>query len=511
MSFEDVSQAMNKLVATVTDVYRGYWQYAMVETIFCGLLIGEPVLLIGSHGVMKTSMANFVGTLFDKPVATIKNKVHSRNSLEKWLEDLASQLKIDPEKLTKNLIDGIDTQYEQTTDDLTVTIEIDLVKYSLAEKLAKPARKPIKVFTMQVNDQMDPEDLLGYGVDHPTLLGLKPPHAVKSGRVAGADYVVLDEIFGATRLLSKLHHVLNEKVIDTTVGCVETKPLGIMLCTNPLNDFYQTNLKIINAATTDRYALSARGLPPSSQEILFMSERWKHIKLKKTAPIELIYEARKLVEGVKIPEEYMVFSLGLISHLSRCYFSVSTGTRAEESKDPFEAERDCSLCIYGQNYPCGLANVGKVRTIVRLQQTIKTHALLNMRKEADESDLAFALLHVLPHRLSWNNNEFLAEQGSIFTATKTLVEKYANIFTSQQAQIAKVEGLIKRPNAKDAAELKTAFRDAPIARAILDEVVDMMKESAKKKGDTTTLEALESKLNIENAIKTLKTKHNTAS
>jgi hypothetical protein len=45
-----------------------------------------------------------------------------------------------------------------------------------------------------------------------------------------------------------------------------------------------------------------------------------------------------------------------------------------------------------------------------------------MRKEADESDLAFALLHVLPHRLSWNNNEFLANQGSMFTATKTLVE-----------------------------------------------------------------------------------------
>jgi hypothetical protein len=134
-----------------------------------------------------------------------------------------------------------------------------------------------------------------------------------------------------------------------------------------------------------------------------------------------------------------------------------------------------------------------------------------MRKEADESDLAFALLHVLPHRLSWNNNEFLANQGSMFTATKTLVEKYANIFASQQAQIAKVEGLIKKPNAKEAVELKNAFRDAPIARAILDEVVDMMKESAKKKEDNLTLDVLEPKLNIENALKTLKTKHSPAS
>jgi len=72
----------------------------------------------------------------------------------------------------------------------------------------------------------------------------------------------------------------------------------------------------------------------------------------------------------------MVFCLGLVSHLSRCYFSTSKEKKAEESKDPFEAERDCSLCIFGQNLPCGLANVGKVRTIMRLQQTMKAHARL---------------------------------------------------------------------------------------------------------------------------------------
>jgi hypothetical protein len=74
----------------------------------------------------------------------------------------------------------------------------------------------------------------------------------------------------------------------------------------------------------------------------------------------------------------------------------------------------------------------------------------------------------------------------------------------------KVEELIKKPNAKHATELKITFRDAPVARAILDEIVDMMKESAKKKGDTATLEALESKLNIEDAIKALRSKRNEA-
>jgi len=44
MSFQDVSQALNKLQRTVAEVYRGYYQYTMAETIFCGLLTGEPVL-----------------------------------------------------------------------------------------------------------------------------------------------------------------------------------------------------------------------------------------------------------------------------------------------------------------------------------------------------------------------------------------------------------------------------------------------------------------------------------
>jgi len=119
VSFEDVSQALNKLVAAVTDVYRGYWQHAMVEAVFSGLLMGEPVLLIGSHGVMKTSMANFVGNLFDKPIATVKESFHSRSSLEKYFEDIGSQLKVNPENLTRKPGRRVDVQYEQTGETLT--------------------------------------------------------------------------------------------------------------------------------------------------------------------------------------------------------------------------------------------------------------------------------------------------------------------------------------------------------------------------------------------------------
>ena len=393
MSFEDVSQALNRLQRTVVEVYRGYYQYTMAETIFCGLLTGSPVLLIGSHGTMKSSMASFIGSLFDKPVVIVEESVKSRNSLERFFEDLAGKLKVDPECLMRNLVDGVDVEYEQAGETLNIRVEVNIVKHPQAEKLGETVRKPIEVFSMQVNDQMDPEDILGYGIDHPALLGMKPPHALKKGKLAGADYVCLDEIFCAPRLLSKLHHALNEKVVDTTVGPIETKPLTWVLCTNPFNQYYQTNIKVVNAATLDRYAFSARSLPPSAQEVLLMARRWRKLRLKKHAPIELIYEARNLMETVEIPEEYMIFCLGLVAHLSRCYFSTTRGRRSEESKDPFEAERDCSLCIY-KDLPCGIANVGKVRTIIRLEQAMKAHALLNMRKKANEEDLSFALLSV---------------------------------------------------------------------------------------------------------------------
>jgi len=403
----------------------------------------------------------------------------------------------------RNLVDGVSVEYEQTGKTLNVRAEINVVKHPKARKLGEVYRRPIEVFSMQVNDQMDPEDVLGYGIDHPALLGMKPPHAIKSGKLAGADYVVLDEIFGALRLLSKLHHALNEKVVDTTVGPIEAKPVAWVLCTNLFNTYYQTNIKVVNAATLDRYAFSARSLPPSAQEVLLMARRWRKLRLNKYAPIELIYEARNLMEAVEIPEEYMIFCLGLVAHLSRCYFSTTRGRRSEEGKDPFEAERDCSLCIY-KDLPCGIANVGKVRTIIRLEQAMKAHALLNMRKAADEDDLSFAVLSVLPHRLSWNNEEFLTRHGNIFTAAKALVEKYAELFASQYVHVKEVESLIKKPDPKMALELKAKYRDAPIVRAFLDEVVDMMKESAKKKRSREALEALEPRLKIAEAIETVR-------
>ncbi|MEM2969302.1 MAG: hypothetical protein QXR63_00020 [Candidatus Bathyarchaeia archaeon] len=509
MSFQEVSEVFSKLVKSVADVYRGYHQYTMIETICCGMLIGEPVLLIGSHGVFKTSMAAFIGNLFDKPVVTLRHKFKGREELEKFFDELAGRLNVDCKNLMSNLVDGVNIEYEQYNDVVTVNIEIDLVKHPAAETLGSVRRVPVRVFNMQVNDQMDPEDIMGYSIDHPAILGQKPPHAVKSGKISGADIVVIDECFNAPRLLSKLHHALNEKVVDTNIGQIETKPLAWILATNPLNQFYQTNLQIVNVATADRYALSARSLPPSAQEVLLMNERWKKMKLAKKIPVELVYQARKYIEEVTIPEEFIVFCMGIVSHLSRCYFATSTSVRYEESKDPFETDKECSLCIYNE-YPCGLANVGKVRTMIRLQQAMKAHAFLNMRQTADYADLNYALLAVLPHRLSWNNKEFLAQYGSIYTATKELINKYILYFTSSRLNIREIEDLIKKPDATQAKELREKYADALVIRALLDEIIDMIKEAARKKDETTALDILEPQLKLKMAIESINASANTA-
>ena len=78
--------------------------------------------------------------------------------------------------------------------------------------------EPIWYFSRQLTDQDQPEDILGFVVEHPALLGHMPPHLVKKGRLTGSDFVFLDEIFASPLLLAHLHRALNEKVYDTTIG-----------------------------------------------------------------------------------------------------------------------------------------------------------------------------------------------------------------------------------------------------------------------------------------------------
>lgn len=149
MSFEDVSHALNTLVKGVSEVYRGYQQYTMIETIFTGLLTGEVVLLIGSHGLLKTtSMASFIGRLFSKPVVRLRESFESLERLESWLQDIAKTLGVDWWMLERNLINGIQVEYDERGGKLNVNVEVDVSKHPNAEKLGETEREPLEVFSI---------------------------------------------------------------------------------------------------------------------------------------------------------------------------------------------------------------------------------------------------------------------------------------------------------------------------------------------------------------------------
>jgi hypothetical protein len=84
-------------------------------------------------------------------------------------------------------------------------------KIPLQESWQNP-KETIKVLSMQVNDQMDPEDLLGYA-SITNYFGVKAPHALM-WQIFRRRLCNLDEIFGATRLLSK-YTCSKRKVVDT--------------------------------------------------------------------------------------------------------------------------------------------------------------------------------------------------------------------------------------------------------------------------------------------------------
>ena len=237
------------VMKATTQLYRGITQAQMVEALFMGLLTGEPVLFVGEHASLKSSLSDFTARIFEKPVVHIKESFDNPPELELWILDISKKLELDEELLTKNLIDGINVEYAEYSGKVHCSIAIDAAKYRRAEAIRESVHEPIWYFSRQLTDQDQPEDILGFVVEHPALLGHMPPHLVKKGRLTGSDFGFLDEIFSSPLLLAHLHRALNEKVYDTTIGQATIRPIGIVAATNFWNDYYPTNPKLASMAS----------------------------------------------------------------------------------------------------------------------------------------------------------------------------------------------------------------------------------------------------------------------
>lgn len=505
LEFEKVASALNKVYKAVSKLFRGYTQQNMIQVVFCGLLTGQPVLIIGEHASMKSSLSDFVGKkLFDKPVVRLSETFSSPDELRAWIEKTAKTLNIDPDLFERNLVDGIVIEYSEFGGKVRCKVAIDVVKHPEANKLGEVKREPIWYYSKQVTDQDAPEDILGYTVTHPALLSMRPPYMVKEGRLAGADYIFLDELFASPILVAHLHRALNEKVVDTELGQAEFQPLGLIAATNPFNSNYATNPKVINFATLDRYAFSAETTAASTAEILTTIEELKNKEVSTRLPVELIYAARKLLDKVTIPDKLLHFAVVLVAHLSRCYFTTSKSEKRMEAVSPFLLEgRDCQSCIYA-GYPCSIANITRTRAIINIEKGMRALALLKGRNEATDEDLIDVLMMVLPHRALWNNQEFVTFAGSPFNATKQLIKYFAEEVAKRKDRFEQVLQLYNTPNPKLADELKRKFTDDPLIRSFIDEIVDQMKEVARKKSDKKTLEFLTEQINLKDALDVLK-------
>jgi len=949
--FEKVASALNKVFQGVGKLFRGYSQYKMAQAVFCGLLTGQPVLVIGDHASMKSSLSDFIGKkLFDKPVVRLSESFSSPDELRAWTEKkVASALSVDPDLLERNLLDGVIVEYSEYGGRVHCRVAIDAVKHPAASRLGEPKREPIWYYSKQITDQDSPEDILGYTITHPALLGMRPPHMVKEGRLTGADFIFLDELFSSPILVAHLHRALNEKVTDTELGQAEFRPLGLTAASvtgdtlvmirqsgitrlqpissvvdkllpdggfsplagevltftgkdvafapfqgvfkhrvneiyevtyqgrgtirttgshslfvwdgggirskevsdlkpgdylvtfvrkggnhraplrakqstyvsqtiwtkkqqwdkkrpprairlskafaeflgyfvadgstsgydiefsfntkkdqpkvkrvhdltvkllrlkprivlrdggaetgvrfgsrllaeflrascgsdshtkripdflldkpellrsffdgymadgyadhkgrhystvskalaeqcvwvlrligepaicyqstskkrkikgktiaqskhhiisisnqngpkasparsipssvlkalhdseksnwwkrdasgrftasglltsypwknnklvspdralqvihdlklksgnhvqdveavedavkaglgaakvlsvnrspfdvyvydicgatneaffagsppvlshnfNPFTSNYATNPKIMNFATFDRYAFSAETTAASTAEVLAMVSELKSREVKRL-PVELIYAARELLDQVAVPEKLLHFAVVLVAHLSRCYFSTSQAERRMEAVSPFLLEgRDCQACIYS-GYPCSIANITRTRAIINIERGMRALALLNGRKEATEEDLLNALLMVLPYRALWNNQEFVTAAGSPYNAAKELVSTFAAEVAKRKQGFEEIAQLYSTPDPGLAAELRKKYTDDVLLRSFIDEMVDQMKEAARKKSDQKTLQLLSKPIDLKDAMEVLK-------
>jgi len=486
------------VMKATTQLYRGITQAQMVEALFMGLLTGEPVLFIGEHASLKSAICEFSAKIFEKPVVHLKEVFADPSDLEAWVDGIAKKLELNPELLTKNLIDGINVEYSEYSDKVHCSLAIDVSKYERATKLKEPEIEPIWYNSRQLTDQDQPEDILGFVVEHPALLGHMPPHLVKKGRLTGSDFFFADEIFASPLLLAHLHRALNEKVYDTTIGQATIRPLGIVAASNPWNDYYPTNPKLASIATLDRYAFTARGIAPSTQEVLSMAMK-KRAEIKSRVPISLIYEARDLLPQVSIPEELLGFAVAIVAHLSRCYFSTSKAQRRLEAISPFEVQRDCTLCVYNGS-PCSYANITRTRAMLNIVRGLRALTLLNGRDVATEEDLAEVLQLVLPYRSYWNNQEFVVSKGGPHLAARELIRMFAKDVESKGSAFKEVEKLLSNPDPTLALQLRNKYIDDVIVRSFIDEAIDMMRESARKRGDTKTTNALTEPLQLSKAL-----------
>jgi MoxR-like ATPase/RNA binding exosome subunit len=468
MAQNSVQEAVKRVFDLMCTLYPGYYQRQSIEAIFVGLLTNKPILLVGTHASWKSSKIGLIGKLFDKPVSVYRSKVRDVEDVYR----LAAALKVDGEEFAKNLLPHSNIQYTQYRDQLYVKATVDSLFYPKVDVegwAREDKRVPLQVFSKQLYPEIEAEDLLGYAIDHPAVLGLKPPHAVKDGRISCADVIFVDEFFKGPKVTAALHRAMNEREVETTVGVIKLDYLMFAAATNPLTSAYGSNISsLYDIATMDRFAVSSYETPPSLGEIELAKEAWKRFESGNVQriPVELVYKAREEFRSGEVPEEAIGFFTGLVAALSKCYFTMKEGLHdvPERPLDPFSVEKECSLCLY-ENAVCSMGSLSKTRPYLAFEDAVKVRAYVYGRKPSI-ADVHYVLPMILAHRIKFNEAKVT---GNMFTNTVSIIKAYAKVASGASSILKKIFEALEKGDFQSLAEIREKSKDRIEIRALIDE------------------------------------------
>jgi hypothetical protein len=465
----------------MASLYPSYSQRKAIEAIFVAMLSRKPtILLLGPHATMKTSMILKIGSRVLKPHATYTTVLDS--SFRK-IDDLAQEFKVDSERLLRNLVAGINVEYTQIKDAVHCKVEVNCARYSSPEVdgwSRKVERVPLEVFTELVSTNVDPEEVFGYPIEHPTILGLKPPHFYKKRKATNADIVFLDEFYKNAFVGAQAHSLMNEKCYDSSLGRVDVDYLLFAAATNPFTQAYGTNIAALqDIASLDRFTVSAFVLPPETPNVPLVMEALARDEANpRYFGVETILEARREKDSVEVPPELFVYTSALLTSLDSCYFSIRDGERASRRIDPFSVNKQCNLCVYDGS-TCSYGSASKTRPLAIFEETVKASAYVRGKSSAEEGDLYYVLPLILQHRIKFNERKL---KGDMEANTEKIIEAFSKRILGAGDHIKRIFDCLKARDVKTLLQIRNDLIDFVEIRSLIDEYILQIASAQRMRG-----------------------------
>lgn len=303
-----------------------------------------------------------------------------------------------------------------------------------------------KAFYRQITDKSTTYDVF-YEYDLPKLM--KGERKIVPKALA-AKFVILDEFKKNPLFGSSIHEFIEDYVVDG----IEARWKYVVGLSNPQNEFYETNIALIDFATNDRWAVVNYLPPPRTYDLFELGLRteseFKPPPPGFTVPLAILEDAYREVVKVKIPLEIHLRLQLFLSALSECSYTSATSQTGGEAKEISKwmlmgssIEGLCGTCRH-RNEICGKATCSAARAqraVIWLSKALawlrEHHGESNKKPakwlEVGMDEFETALNHVFPHRIFYVPS-FMREHPTAQDAFKALYRMYLRDMEQRQNQ-----------------------------------------------------------------------------